>query len=329
MKKIVFLLVIIAVGGAAYYHYVYEPRLRRRELEKAYVLPDSLPVIDTTAVVRRVLATYHSGQAVEVEARIGEWAKLDLGDGQSGWVKQKELVDGATYQKGQALINTLARSQAQADGHTSAPANLRLGPSRGALKLGEFNEGEQVKVYGRRVTSRSRQSGASPADVWYLVRSSHRAGWILGELVDLDIPRGLSNYAQGINMVAWLPLDTVNDGGRQEPQYLAADRIGSGNFDFDHIRVFTWWVKRHKYVTAYVESHMDGFFPITVTHIRNVPYFRLRLVDGQGDKVQKVYGLFDTIVHPLGTVAGWTSSAMPPAPASRRRSRQHWRRSAG
>jgi hypothetical protein len=41
------------------------------------------------------------------------------------------------------------------------------------------------------------------------------------------------------------------------------------------------------------------------------PYFRLRLVDDEGEKYQKVYGLFSTIVHPLGTVKGWESDAMP------------------
>ncbi|HLI29630.1 MAG TPA: hypothetical protein VKV79_00860, partial [Terriglobia bacterium] len=103
--------------------------------------------------------------------------------------------------------------------------------------------------------------------------------------------------------------------------YLAADRIGTRDFDFNHIRVFTWWVKRHKYVTAYVESGLQGYFPITVTHLGSVPYFRLRLVDDTGRKFQKVYGLFDTIVRPIGTVGGWTSNAMP-QPRTRRRSRK-------
>jgi len=44
------------------------------------------------------------------------------------------------------------------------------------------------------------------------------------------------------------------------------------------------------------------------------PYFRLRLVDEDGEKYQKVYGLFDTIVRPQGTVKGWESEEMPAAP---------------
>lgn len=323
MRKAVLFLVIVA-GGLAYYRYFYVPAKRDRAAwEKAYVVPDSLPVLDTTAMIRRVLVTYHSGQAVEVEARIGDWAKIALPGGRSGWVKQKELIDGATYQKGQDLIKNVETRQVQAEGRTNQPVNLHIDPSRESLKLGEYNEGQAVDIYDRRVVER----GAQPAqaslisDVWYLVGGGGRGGWLLGQFIDLSIPTGLAAYAQGVNMVAWLTLDTVADGSRQVPQYIAADRIGVENFDFNHIRVFTWWVKRHEYVTAYVESGVDGYFPITVTHSGGVPYFRLRLVDDQGNKFQKVYGLYDTIVKPLGTVPGWTSSAMPLPPKRRRRSR--------
>jgi hypothetical protein len=49
--------------------------------------------------------------------------------------------------------------------------------------------------------------------------------------------------------------------------------------------------------------------------MKGVPYFRLRLIDDQGEKYQKVYGLFDTITRTVGTVPGWESDAMPPSPA--------------
>jgi hypothetical protein len=37
-------------------------------------------------------------------------------------------------------------------------------------------------------------------------------------------------------------------------------------------------------------------------------------MDGEGNKYQKVYGLFDTITRSVGTVAGWESDAMPASP---------------
>jgi hypothetical protein len=160
--------------------------------------------------------------------------------------------------------------------------------------------------------SRKAPSPTKPVrEAWYLVRTPSRSGWVLGRLVSLDIPEAITTYSQEINLVAWLVLDTVNDGGREVPQYLVADRIGTQDFDFNHIRVFTWWVKRHKYVTAYVESNFNGYFPIRVVHGSANPYFRLRLFYDAGEKYQKVYGLFDTIVRPLGTVKGWESEASP------------------
>ncbi|MGH9342266.1 MAG: hypothetical protein ACRD19_00665 [Terriglobia bacterium] len=332
MKKIALFLVIVA-GGLAYYYSIYVPKKRETaNWEVEYVLPDSLPVVDTTAVIRRVLMTYRSGDPVHVVAHIGEWAKLALPGGGTGWVKQEGLLDAAKYDKGQRLIKSLESLQAQAEGHTSAPVNLHLDPSHGALKLGQIPEERRVEVYGRRVVaSPANTTGAGgssgPKHVWYLISSGGRAGWVLGRFIDLDVPSGIAEYAQGINMVAWLPLDTVNDGEREVPQYVAADRIGGEDFDFNHVRVFTWWVKHHKYVTAYVESGLDGYFPIVVTHLGNVPYFHLHLIDDDGHKVQKVYGLFDTIVRPAGIVDGWTSDAMPAplTPLQRHRKRRNRR----
>jgi hypothetical protein len=108
-------------------------------------------------------------------------------------------------------------------------------------------------------------------------------------------------------------LSTVNDNGRQVPQYLVADRTAAGEYDFDHIRVFTWWVKNQKYATAYVESDLRGYFLIRVQRLQGVPYFRLRVVDEQGNAMQKVYRLSDTQTRLLGVVPGWETDAMPVA----------------
>jgi len=141
--------------------------------------------------------------------------------------------------------------------------------------------------------------------------------------VELDIPSALSMYAQGANVVAWVVLNTVEDGGRQIPQYVVADRVGTHELDFNHLRVFTWWVKYHRYATAYAESGLQGYFPIRVERREGTPYFRLRLADDEGRKFQKVYGLFDTFTRPIGRLDGWESDAMPAEqpPRHRRRGR--------
>jgi hypothetical protein len=46
-----------------------------------------------------------------------------------------------------------------------------------------------------------------------------------------------------------------------------------------------------------------------------VPYFRL-LLDEDGIRYQKIYGLFDTITRVMGTADTWQSDATPNRPAS-------------
>jgi hypothetical protein len=325
------ILFVLAIGGIAYYHYVYVPAKIRMTGEVEYVLPEALPVVDTTAEVRRVIATLHSGEPVRVTSSVDDWSRLLLGDGEKGWVPGKDLLDAHAYERDQQLLKQEEAALAQAAGHINTVANVHLTASRDGVTVGQLSPDQRVEIYDRKLVERSVPPAGGRAkpvqDVWYLVRGGNSAGWVLGDFVSLDVPPGLAQYAQGINLVAWLPLDTVDDGGQPIPQYLGVDRIGRRDVDFNHVRVFTWWVKHHKYVTAYVESDLAGYFPITVTHSGSVPYFRLRLIDDQGHRYQKVYGLFDTIVRPVGTVAGWTSNAMPAPMVSRvSRRRRRFRR---
>lgn len=316
------MLVLIAAAAAAYYHYRRKAP-ERGGIETAYVVPKSVEVVDTPAEVRTTVATLKSGDRVAVLSRTARWVRIQLVDGRIGWVDAKVLLDAATEQKAQQLLKGMEAFGPQAVGHLSAATSLRLEPAREAIQLTEVSENQRVEVFGRQLVARAAppkggKVGVSPAkptrDAWYLVRANSKAGWVLGRLVSLDVPDAIATYAQETNLVAWLPLNTVNDGGREVPQYLVADRIATLDFDFNHIRVFTWWAKHHKYVTAYVESNVNGYFPIRVVQGGDKPYFRLRLVDEDGEKYQKVYGLFSTIVRPLGTVKGWDSEEMPAAP---------------
>lgn len=297
--------------------------------EPAYVLPQTVDVMDTTAEIRSVVGHLRVGERVEVLARTAHWSELRLRGGGTGWVESKYLLDGATYERGTALSKSLEAYTPQAAGHLLTGTSLHLEPARDSIVLVDLAQNQPLEMFERRLVDRpvdAKAPGASGKpgrDVWYLVRAGSRAGWLLGRFVTLDIPQGIATYAEGINMVGWVVLKTVDDGGNNVPEYLVADRMG-GKADYSHIRVFTWWVKNHKYVTAYVESGLDGYFPIKVRQMSDPkyyaqpsPYFRLRLADENGHRYQKIYGLFDTIVKNVGTVDGWESDAMP-APVSRK-----------
>lgn len=292
--------------------------------EVAYVLPQDLDVVDTPAEVRSVVGRLKGGDQVHVIAQTAHWSELALPGNSTGWVETKYLLDGATYNRGLKLLKEVGSYAPQAAGHTSTLTRLHLEPARDSIVLAELAANQPLEIFARRLVDRPVEGPVAtvtdthPRDVWYLVRTNPRAGWVVGRFIDLDVPPGIAPYAEGVNMVAWLVLRTVRDNGNDVPEYLVADRIGTEEVDFNHIRVFTWWLKNHKYVTAYVQSGLAGHFPITVKQMtdpryyaQSSPYFRLRLTDEQGRKIQGVYGLFDTIVRPVGTVEGWDSDAMP------------------
>jgi len=317
--RTILILMLVSAAAAAYY-YNRHNRQEPATTESAYVVPASAEVADSPAEVHSTLTTLKGGERVGVVSRTARWVCVRLADGRTGWVEARALLDAATQQKADQLLKELEPLECQAVGHTTKTTSLHLEPARESIQMAELPENLPVQVFGRRLVARASpgQAGKATAsqakprrDAWYLVRAHSRAGWVLGRLVSLDIPQGLALYAQESNLVAWLVLNSVNDGGHEVPQYLVADRIGTQDFDFSHIRVFTWWVKHHKYVTAYVESNLNGDFPIRVVRGLDKPYFRLRLVDEEGEKYQKVYGLFTTIVRPLGTVSGWDSESMP------------------
>ena len=297
------------------------------EGESAYVLPDSLEVFDTPAEIRTQIATLKAGDRVYALARFRVWAYVRLSGGREGWVDKDALMTAATYADDQHLLSEMVNLPAQAAGHAADSVNVHIEPSRKAAVVAQLKPGRELEIFDRRLVERPRETdmtdvpvtSSSPIEAWYLVRSGSRAGWILGHLVELDVPKSISAYAQDVNLVAWLVLDTVNDDGHEVPQYLVADRAGTEAYDYSHIRVLTWWKKKQAYAIAYREGDLRGYFPILVSHQGSVPSFRLRLVGSNGAKYQKVYALFDTITRVVGIVDGWGSDAMPERPASKRR----------
>jgi len=228
-----------------------------------------------------------------------------------------------TQQQEERLLDETAEIPTQAIGGVPDTDNVHVAPSRHAAVVAETKPDQELQILGRRMQPRdsadaSKEMGAASLqsdEAWYLVREGPQVGWILGRLVQLDIPKSISAYTQETNLVAWLTLDTVDDDGHPVPQYLLADRMGTNACDFTHIRVLTWWKRKQTYAVAYREGGFQGYFPILVNHQGSVPYFRLRLADGAGHRFQKIYGLFDTITRVVGSADTWQSDAMPNEPA--------------
>jgi hypothetical protein len=151
----------------------------------------------------------------------------------------------------------------------------------------------------------SAQTGPAPViEDWWLVRDSHnRVGWVLGRMIDLDIPLDVAQYAEGQRIVAFFILNQVQDGDKKVAQYLTVltEPKDGLPYDFNQIRVFTWNVRRHRYETAYRER-MEGVLPVTVSQGNFdkegvLPVFAIRVEDDKGNITEKKYKLNTPIVR--------------------------------
>src|SRR5208337_155804 len=212
-------LLLVTLLSAAYYLLVYipkhskagEPVLAFKNYfltyapmqplgEAAYVLPDSLGVWDTPAEIRMQIATLKSGDQVYALVRFRQWAHVRLLDGRDGWVDKDGLMTAATYAEDEHLLSEMSNLPAQAIGHASDSVNVHLEPSRKAAVVAQLKLGQELEVIDRRRVERPREGStpdapsipSNPVEAWYLIRSGSRAGWILGHLVELDIPKDIS-----------------------------------------------------------------------------------------------------------------------------------------
>jgi len=228
--KAFLVLVFLAAVGGAYYYWFYRPA--HTVLEVCYVLPATLPLMDSPAEVRAQIGELHSGERLQVFSRTRNWAKARTAGGREGWVESKYLLDAETFAGGERLLKQVERVPAQASGSLVTDSALRLSPSRQAGIMGNLAAGEPVEVVGRRVVARPAALSEKPTeaageaetpreperDVWYLVRRKGQAGWLIGRYVSLKVPEEIGAYAQDVNLVAWLVLDHVQDNGARIPE---------------------------------------------------------------------------------------------------------------
>jgi len=148
-----------------------------------------------------------------------------------------------------------------------------------------------------------------PLEDWWLVRDSkHRVGWVLGRMLDVDVPMDIAQYAEGKRIVAAFVLTTVNDPESDKPNHevpyylvLMNENHDGEPQDFDSIRVFTWNLKKHRYETAYREHDVNGFLPVTVTKEDfgkdgTLPTFVIRTKDDSGALHDRKYRLEGVLV---------------------------------
>ena len=291
-------------------------RHRQRVLEVDYVSAPQVTVRDQLAQVYNKVGVAKNGDRVEVLDRERRFAKIRLPNGAEGWVEQRYLVSEQVYKGFQALAQQQKDAPVSGTATTRNDTNLHVEPGRDTEHLYQLPEGSKVSIL-KRTTVEKTLPGAvktaaapgkevkAPMEDWWLVRDQQgRVGWVLGRMIDLDVPLEVAQYAEGQRIVACFVLNEVSDEGKKVPQYLMllTEPKDGMPFDYNQARVFTWNVKRHRYETAYRERNLNGVLPVTISHENfgkegDLPTFTLRVKDASGNVVERKYKMNTPIVR--------------------------------
>jgi uncharacterized protein YgiM (DUF1202 family) len=297
---------------------------RHQHREVAYVSAPQAVLRDQVANVYNKMGVVKNGERVEVLDRDRRFVQVRTAAGVEGWVEQRYLVNQQVYDAFGKLVQQEQADPIQGTAVARNETNLHITPERDSEHLYQVAEGARVSIL-RRATSEKilpgeavravsdeagneAQEKPAPKPVmedWWLVRDAqNHVGWVLGRMVDVDIPLDVATYAEGERIVASFVLDEVADGDKKIPQYLVllTEPKDGMPYDYDQVRVFTWNVRRHRYETAYHERNLNGVLPVTVSQEtlekqRSLPVFVLRVKDDSGNIVEKKYQLNTPIVR--------------------------------
>ena len=298
-------------------------RRHNRVLETDYVSAPQVTLRDQLSQVYNKTGTAKNGDRVDVLDREKRFARVRTESGAEGWVEQRYLVTQQVYTGFQKLKQEEQNSPVEGTATTRNDTNLHVEPGRDTEHLYQLSQGAKVSVLKRATVEKnspsvaiktlSGQGGATkeikPAmEDWWLVRDlQNHVGWVLGRMIDLDVPIEVAQYAEGQRLVAYFMLNEVSDADKKVAQYLVlmTEPKDGLPFDYNQARVFTWNVKRHRYETAYRERNLNGVLPVTVSHENfgkegDLPTFVLRVKDANDNIVERKYKMNTPIVKRVG-----------------------------
>jgi hypothetical protein len=205
----------------------------------AYVADRTVTVWNTTAQVRRPVATLEYGERVAVLRESGERVQVRTRDGNEGWLEAGLLMDERAWQEAADLVVRAKGMPVQAEGHTGTISNVRAAPGREAPRVAQLGRDVPVVVLARSTVpaplptgsavsraaddqetrredwllvlvrsatdqqDSAEQSGAEDLPVFSARRSGPVpvvAGWVLGRFITLTPPPPIPEYASAAGM---------------------------------------------------------------------------------------------------------------------------------
>lgn len=310
-------------------------RPKHELLGEAFISERDAPLLSGIAEVRERVGTLHYGERVDVLARRNEYVKVRTNAGAIGWVDSRHLMEPALWLRSIKLLDQARAMPVQARGRTKVSTNLRVQPGRTEPRLYQFGRNAPVEIVGRAVAdwaqvADEKDSSNEPQETkkedWFLVRGIATrppgddagqsaepttttrpgdqtvpiAGWVVARFIELDLPDAVREGVTSANLrpLAWFELNRVSDPSGDKPQYLVAAARGPEGqaCDFTALRVYTWYAKRSRYETAFIENKLCGQMPVRVGKgPKDEPEFRFRAMGG--NKEERVYRLIQTVVR--------------------------------
>jgi len=319
-------------------------RRRRRVLEVNYVSAVQATLRDQVATIYNRVGTVKNGDRVEVLEHEKRFSRVRTASGVEGWIEQRYLVDQQVFDGLQKLTKENLNDPVQAPGVLRNDTNLHLTPGRETEHLYQLLAGAKVSVLKRGTAEKQagtvvqpKAGGKAPAPAledWWLVRDAeNRVGWVLGRMVDIDVPLDVAQYAEGQRFVAFFVLNQVVDphkegADKNVSQYLCAitEPHDGLPYDYDQIRVFTWNLRKHRYETAYREHGLNGFLPITLSTENfdkegRLPVFILQGKDDSGNVSERKYKINTPMVRRVLAPGEQKETPRPAAKAKSKRRR--------
>ena len=189
--------------------------------EVAYVSAPQAFLRDQVAAVFNKTGTVKNGEVVQILARDRRFARVRTAAGAEGWLEQRYLVTKQTYDASQKLADQVRNDPVQATALAHNQSNIHLQPDRDAEHLYQVDQGAKLSLLKRASSqkpvpggqARSDAAGkeaqaAPPMEDWWLIRDEPgHAGWVLGRMLDVDIPLEIAQYAEGQR--TWLHLSST------------------------------------------------------------------------------------------------------------------------
>ena len=260
-------------------------------LDQATVVAKNASLRQRSSSTSRTLRTLDPGDRVEVLERQNNWYRVRYGPDVQGWMEESTVVTNATRERIRTLVAASQDQLAQNTGVLREEANFRIEPGRTSSIIRRLDSGTKVEVLDRVTTPRPGSDSSS--DVWLKVRPSPKeVGWVIGNLVEFDIPADVAPYSESYTYSAVKTLNQVQDPLAGPVNWYVVGERKPGldpHLDFQGIRVFTWNQKKHRYETAFRLKGLRGIYPLEAGQEAGKPTFRVYqlLPDGSGKSARE------------------------------------------